>query len=252
MRQAANSDPVSPFMGVYHEVADRHSGAFVPEEAALGISAATGHDIDAVRATLLHPPAAGSMYPDAARFLARLAAAEDQYISIWTQGEMATAQGSAGYQLKKIGQAGVSGMLNPGWRARNREVGLPRVLGHIYDKSSALPPLVPTLEDGGFDGVVIVDDRPDNHVRAREALQEAGWGAADHYLMDRSGGRSGDHGDDPGGFTVETVGSFDELSLERHADSKTLWLVDLDYTLIDHKKIVAQYSKMIDELGEAA
>jgi hypothetical protein len=244
-----NGTAASPFQAVYSEITGQHRGSFVPEAAAAGISELTGIDIDKIRAALLHPPAAGSMYPDAVRFLSRLASAEDQYISIWTQGEMATAQGSAGYQLKKIGQAGVSGLLNPGWRSRNRAAGLPRVLGHIYDKSNALPSLTPALQEGGFDGVVIVDDRPDNHVRAHEALQGAGWDAAVHYLMNRSGAENGNGPED---FTVETVGSFDELSLERHAGSKTLWLVDLDYTLIDHKQVVAQYSRMIDELGEAA
>ena len=241
-------DGSSVFLSVYGEVTGRHQGSFVPEEAALGISEATGIGIEDIRAALHHPPAEGTLYPDAVRFLAQLAETEGQYVSIWTQGEMATSQGGAGYQLKKVGQAGISGLLDPGWRTRNSLMGLPRVLGDIYRKSDALASIMPSLLEGGFETVVVVDDKPANHVMSRQALEDEGWGATDHYLMARSNNGNG-HDDD---FPVHSVKSFDEIPLEDRAGSRVLWLVDLDYTLIDHRRVVEQYSRRIDELSGTA
>jgi len=233
------------FLSVYGEVTARHNRSFVPEEAAAGISEATGADIEDVRTMLQHPPAAGSLYPDVPGFLTGLAATDGQHVSIWTQGEMATAQGGPGYQVKKIGQAGISGMLNPGgWRTENRAVGLPRVLGDIYDKSIALPGIVAALVEADFESVVIVDDSPTNHARARQTLQGEGWDAVEHFLMARSGVNGHRGGETP----LSVVESFDEISLEGYAGSRVLWLLDLDYTLIDHKQVVELYSRRMEEL----
>lgn len=237
----------SLFLSVYAEVTERHQGAFVPEEAAMSISEATGVDVDDVRAVLDSPPAEDSMYPDATKFLPRLISATNQYVSIWTQGEMETALGEPGYQVRKIGHAGISGLLDPSWQAQNSPAGLPNILGHIYDKSSVLSPIILPLAEGDFGRIVIVDDKPINHVNAHQALQDQGWdGTTEHYLM----ARAGTNGNDPREFPYEhTVETFEEVPAESEVDSKTLWLVDLDYTLIDHKRVIELYSRRVDELS---
>ncbi len=237
----------SLFLSVYAEVTGQHQGAFVPEEAALSISEVAGVDVADVRAILDRPPAEDSMYSDATRFLPRLIQAAGQYISIWTQGEMVTSLGEPGYQVRKIEHAGISGLLDPSWQVQNSPAGLPNILGHIYNKSSVLQPIITPLAEGDFGKIVIVDDKPVNHVLAHQALQDQGWdGTTEHYLMARAGVNGHDRNEFPFDHTVE---SFEEVPTEPDVRRKTLWLVDLDYTLIDHKRVVELYSRSIDELS---
>ncbi|MEK7594065.1 MAG: hypothetical protein AAB436_00285 [Patescibacteria group bacterium] len=237
----------SLFLSVYAEVTEHHQGAFVPEEAALSISEAAGVDVADVRAILDRPPAEDSMYPDATRFLPRLIEAAGQYISIWTQGEMVTSQGEPGYQVRKVDHAGISGLLDPSWQVQNSPAGLPNILGHIYNKSSVLQPIISPLAEGDFGKIVIVDDKPVNHVLAHQALQDQGWdGTTEHYLMARAGINGSDRSEFPFDHTVE---SFEEVPAEPDVDGRTLWLIDLDYTLIDHKRVIQLYSRRIDELS---
>lgn len=238
----------------YQDVADRVKGAFLPREAAPLIAAElseTGEVLAGEILRVLHSPEVkDTVYPGAFEGLRGLLE-RGHVVTIWTQGDASRGpvkvdsgqmMGSA-YQLRKIYRSGIHQALGNLWRKQVKEWGMPRVIGGI-DKHELLGRWADKFRQTGLRRVVMVDDKAKNLEMAKKVLtRELGNDIQVECRLCAVG--SGD---------VETeefpvVRQLTELVEE--GSEKTAFLIDLDYTIIDHSQVRRNFVDRIAALVSA-
>lgn len=235
----------------YQNVADRAKGAFLPREAAPLMAAElseTGEVLAGEILRVLHSPEVkNAVYPGAFEGLRGLLE-RGHAVTIWTQGDVTAGPvavdlgqmiGSA-YQIRKIYKAGIQRALGDLWRKQVKDMGMPRVIGGI-DKHKVLGEWVEKFRAANLRRVVVVDDKVKNLKMAREILaRELG----DSIPVECRLCVAGADDVETGGFPM--VRQLTELVEE--GSEKTAFLVDWDYTIIDHGKVRSNFIDRIATL----
>lgn len=213
----------------YTNSADRYNGAFLPSIAAPIIAAelSATESQENILHLLQRPPVEESVYPDVFPVLQSVVRSPNQVLSIWTQGEVVTEKGEQGYQILKVAASGLSRALNPDWKKKSGEYGVPRVIGGI-DKHQVLPDMAAKAKQLHLEQLVIVDDKEENLARADAVLSDSRI-AKQYFHITRK--------KKPQGYIGTGIDSFAQIPVADLARTPTLWLVDLDYTIIDHKMV---------------
>lgn len=241
----------------YQDVADRAKGAFLPREAAPLIAAElseTGKVDDVFAGEILRvlhsPEVKSTIYAGAFEGLRDLLE-RGHVVTIWTQGDVTAGPvavdlgqmiGSA-YQIRKIYKAGIQRALGDLWRRQVKDMGMPRVIGGI-DKHQVLGEWVEKFKAANLRRVVVVDDKVKNLKMAREILaRELGDGIQVECRLCVAGADDVEAGEFP---VIRQLTELVEEGLE-----KTAFLIDLDYTIIDHGQVRRNFVDRIATLVSA-
>jgi hypothetical protein len=232
------SELPSRFHTVYDLVTKQNQGGFFPDQAVQMIddcgclNKAQRLELEKL---LLRPPVEAYLYPDSLSFLQGVLSIKDQALTIYTQGDPHPDR-IRSYQLAKIAQAGLARQL-PSWKNRSQELGIPRIMGGL-NKSQVLYSYLLNNHVPSVVQAVIVDDRADEAKKAIEIIQAANI-PTHAFCIPRKSAQTEFSG-------LQMVQSLSEIPISEIAQKPTWWLVDLDYTLIDHGKIRDALAILVD------
>ncbi|GIW62616.1 MAG: hypothetical protein KatS3mg090_0442 [Patescibacteria group bacterium] len=149
------------------------------------------------------------LYPDAKEFIERIKYGPQVFI--WTRGEILTPDGRQGYQT---------------FKARASGIDFPIIGG--LNKIEILYQWLETHQDKP-NQIIVIDDKPENLINAKQILENAGI-TARLFLIDRTGKYAKKTYE--GIHIVKLL--TDESLLNLLQETNNTWLIDLDYTLLNH------------------
>lgn len=226
----------------YQYTTDISAGSFVPHKAAsifAWLTDAPNLKPEIVR-IMRTPEVADAVYPDVHDILTKMVT-NGVSLVIWTQGELVSPDGTLGYQEIKVIESGIPGRLNPGWTNVNGETRMPFIFGGP-DKQSSLTEFLSRTDLSPFSQAVVIDDREANVRHAVDELNAVGLTPSGYNIRrhDETLGEAPMKG-------ISVIKSLLEVDPNLF-EPTTLALVDLDYTLIDHKKVKTRMQEHLSSL----
>ncbi len=230
------------FHEVYRLCTEQYGGAFVPHTAARLIAQRSRLSAAVVEHELTSPVV--FLYDDVHATLDRLFQQADTVPVIWTEGELTTASGAAGYQLHKI-EASALLQRYPEWRIRAERWGLPPICGG-FSKKDCLAGLQPALTNPSIGQILVVDDNPAQLSAAGEWLSAR---SLPHQLLhiNREINRE-EHQPSSPAPGITHITSLTAVQEHLSGSGIQVILIDLDYTLIDHAQTRDEMAQRIARL----